>query len=217
MAHERSIVVGVFANREQAYCAEQALRNIGFRDDQIGVAMRSDNTAPGTTEYNATTTESRGTHAAEGGVGGAVSGGIVGGLIGAAAAIFIPGVGPVVAGGILATALAGAATGAVAGGILGTLAGLGVPDDEAHFYNDEFNAGRIVMTARADGRYDQVHDIFRQCGAYDMHSQTTTGRTTYEDRSIRLHDSDTLHDQAGDLDLPNDDDVTDTRDTGRVF
>lgn len=167
--NERSTVVGVFETRDQVNCAEQALRNAGFRDDQIGIAMRDEKGQP--TQNEGMLKEKHGNKAAEGAMGGLVTGGVVGGILGAAAAMLVPGVGPVLAGGILASALAGAATGAVAGGLLGTLVGLGVPEEEAQYYNDEFQRGRIIMTAKADNRYDQAYTIMRDCGAYDMQTR----------------------------------------------
>ncbi len=176
-AVSRRTVVGVFESRDDAHCAEQALKDAGFRDDQIGIAMRG--------ESGMTDTE-HGTKAAEGAVGGAVTGGVVGGLLGAAASLILPGIGPVVAGGILATTLAGAATGAVAGGLLGALVGLGVPEEEARFYDSEFQAGRIIMTTNADGRYDEAYRILQDCGAYDM--QTRPATSVGRDEAIRLRE-----------------------------
>ncbi len=66
---------------------------------------------------------------------------------------FVPGVGPILASGILGTALAGAAlgasTGAVVGGLLRTLIDLGIPEEEARYYNDQIKAGRIIVMARS--------------------------------------------------------------------
>jgi uncharacterized protein (TIGR02271 family) len=166
--NERSTVVGVFENRDQVQCAEQALRNAGFRDDQIGIAMRNGD------ETGTATKKEHGSKAAEGAMGGLVTGGVIGGILGAAAAMLVPGVGPVLAGGILSSALAGAATGAVAGGLLGTLVGMGVPEEEARYYNEEFERGRIIMTAKVDNRYDEAYNILRDCGAYDMETRPGT-------------------------------------------
>ncbi|BDI16740.1 hypothetical protein ANSO36C_25420 [Nostoc cf. commune SO-36] len=57
------------------------------------------------------------------------------GLLVGLGTLAIPGVGPVLAGGAVATALAttlaGGAIGAAAGGIVGALVGLGIPEDIA--------------------------------------------------------------------------------------
>src|SRR2546423_1869687 len=70
-------------------------------------------------------TDAVGTKDAEGAVVGAVPGGIAGGILGAAASVLIPGLGPVMAAGILWTAMGFAGAGVAVGGILGAMAGLG--------------------------------------------------------------------------------------------
>jgi len=162
MAIQRSTVVGVFRNRADAERAIDDLHRLGFHDDQIGFAMRGPEGVAG-----ATTTET-GNKAGEGAVSGVLAGAGVGGVIAAAAAMLIPGFGPVIAGGILATVLGGAAIGAAAGGILGALMGMGVPEEEAHYYESEFNEGRIIVTVNAEGRYMEARDAMRRLGGYDI-------------------------------------------------
>ncbi len=158
----RSTVVGVFQNRGDAQCALDGLKRAGFTDDQIGMAMRNEEgMAPGTKD----------TKAGTGAVTGAVTGGVLGGLLGAAVSLLVPGVGPVLAAGILGTTLAGVAGGAIAGGLIGGLVGMGVPEEEARFYDQEFKAGRVIVTAQADGRYDEAYNILHDCGAYDANTE----------------------------------------------
>lgn len=96
---------------------------------------------------------------------GAVGGGIVGGLVGAVAALLIPGIGPALAGGIIVTAIGGAAIGAVTGGLLGAFAGMGIPREEAHHYQRELEAGRVLVTVQANDQSAEALDILRQHGA----------------------------------------------------
>lgn len=151
---QRSSVVGVFEDRYEAQRAIEQLRAAGFREDQIGYAMRGSegDTPEGDTK------------AGDLAVGGAVTGTVLGGLIGAAATALIPGVGPILAGGVLAGALTGAATGAAAGGIAGALVGMGIPKDEAEYYESEFKSGRAIVTVKADGRYDEAARIIQSTG-----------------------------------------------------
>jgi len=164
-------VVGVFSDQMQAKQAVNDLQRAGFRDDQIGFAVRDqgntiqDTTTPGTTPGT--------TKAGEGAATGVVAGGLLGGLLGAAAALLIPGIGPVVAGGILATTLTGAAVGAAAGGILGALTGMGIPEEEARFYENEFQSGRTIVTVKAGERQQETLDILRRDGAYDATTRGT--------------------------------------------
>src|SRR5947209_19197219 len=44
-------------------------------------------------------------------------------------------------------------------GILDSLAGLGLPQNEASFYNDEFLAGRTVVTVNTNDRQQEAYDI----------------------------------------------------------
>ena len=60
----------------------------------------------------------------------------------------IPGVGPVVAAGWLASTLAGAAAGAATGGALGALTQAGISDDDAHVYAEGLRRGGAVVSAR---------------------------------------------------------------------
>jgi hypothetical protein len=167
---ERSTVVGIFDRREDAERAIDELHRIGFRDDQIGFAWRGGDA----TEVHDTTHIDTGSHAGEGAVGGMLAGAGIGGLVAAAASLLIPGFGPVLAGGILATVLGGAAVGAAAGGILGALVGMGVPEEEAHYYESEFNEGRILLTVKADGRFDEARDLLYRNGAYDVEHRRET-------------------------------------------
>jgi uncharacterized protein (TIGR02271 family) len=167
-ANERPTIVGVFRDRNDAERAIDELHRLGFRDDQIGFAVRGEDGTAG-----ATTTAQEGGNVEEGALAGALAGAGIGGIIAAAASLLIPGFGPVIAGGILATILGGAAIGATAGGMLGALIGLGVPEEEARYYDNEFQQGRILVTVKADGRADEAHRVLSQHGAYDVENPET--------------------------------------------
>ena len=80
----------------------------------------------------------------------------------------IPIVGPAIAAGTLGIILSNAAAGAGIGGLVGVLVGAGIPEDEAHYYQGEFEAGRTIVTVQADGRADEARAILGQYHAYDM-------------------------------------------------
>ena len=84
------------------------------------------------------------------GVGAALGG--AGGLLAGLGLLAIPGVGPVVAAGWLASTVAGAAAGAVAGGatggVIGAMTSAGVPADEAHVYAEGVRRGSTLVSAR---------------------------------------------------------------------
>lgn len=90
---------------------------------------------------------------------GVATGAGVGGVIGAAAGLLtglgllaIPGVGPVVAAGWLATTAAGTAAGAAAGaatgGIIDALTSSGVDERDAHVFAETVRRGGIIVSAR---------------------------------------------------------------------
>ena len=80
---------------------------------------------------------------------GATVGGVVGILTGLGI-MAIPGIGPLVAAGWLATTLAGAGAGAVAGGLVGALTGAGVSREEAEVYEEGVRRGNTLVSVRAD-------------------------------------------------------------------
>ncbi len=104
---------------------------------------------------------------------GAVSGGVMGGVLGAASALSIPGIGPVIAGGILIAALGGAAIGAVSGGFLSAFTNIGVPEKKVDYYKREFEAGRTIVTVKTNGRQQKVVDLLRRSGAHDVQTHQT--------------------------------------------
>jgi hypothetical protein len=157
---EPTTVVGVFADSTLAEQALGDLRHAGFHDDDIGFIVRNiENSEIGPDALQKET--------AAGATTGAVGGGVIGGLLGAAAALLVPGIGPALAGGILAATLGGAALGAIAGGFVGALTGLGIADEEARFYQSEFETGRTIVTVRARGRSQEALAILQRHGAYD--------------------------------------------------
>lgn len=153
---ERITAVEVFADRSHAEYAVEELRRHGFTEDQIGF-LTSDRAS--SIEPPAPVP---GTKAEEGAAAGAVAGAAVGGLLGAAlATAAIPGVGLVIAGGLMAGALGGAVTGLASGGIVGALIGLSIPEEEARHYERAFHSGQTLVTVRADGRYEEAVAVLR--------------------------------------------------------
>ena len=73
-----------------------------------------------------------------------------GGLLAGLGLLAIPGLGPVVAVGWLASLAVGAAAGAAAGGLVGALVSAGTPDDHAHVYSESVRRGGTLVSARVD-------------------------------------------------------------------
>jgi heat induced stress protein YflT len=169
-------VVGLFDNVTQAQGAVQQLRSAGISANDIGVAMRSNNTGTTTTTTDVTT---------DTGVGGAATGAMTGGALGGLAglligigAITVPGIGPVLAAGPLGTALAttlvGAGIGAATGGIIGALVDAGVPEEEARLYQTGVERGGVLVTARVPAGQEQAAlDVLNANGARDVNEDAS--------------------------------------------
>jgi hypothetical protein len=137
-------VVGLFPHRSQAEAAIRDLRSAGFQQEHIGVAVQ-EHLEQGDLLDDAI-------EVPEGAAKGAVSGGLAGGLVGLLGPLLIPGVGTVVAGGVLVSMLAGAGIGAATGGLLGVLIALGVPHEDARHFESGFKSGGALVTVDAGPR-----------------------------------------------------------------
>jgi len=92
------------------------------------------------------------------GIGAALGG--AAGLLAGIGLIAIPGIGPVVAAGWLATTAAGAAAGGVTGGVIGAFTGAGHSDEDAHYYAETVRRGGSVVSVRvADEQVPAVEAI----------------------------------------------------------
>lgn len=161
--------VGVFSNSQQAESALTDLRNSGFPMDRVSLVAkdtdRRDVAGVGVSDRP-------GDGVAEGAKTGAVTGGVVGGLvglIGSLTALTVPGVGPVVAGGtiasILGDTLVGGAIGAATGGLIGALVGLGIPEERARVYNDRVSRGDyLVMVEGTEEEISRAQTILQDRG-----------------------------------------------------
>src|SRR5262249_44523791 len=176
IAQQRSTIVGGFDDRQQADRAVDELRRAGFRDDQIGVAWRHEEGEFDVEGSGDATDETRaGTGAMAGVLAGLGLGAVAG--IGVLSGV-IPVIGPAIAGGTLGVILTNAAAGAGIGGLVGALVGAGIPEDEAQYYQGEFEAGRTIVTGQADGRADAAMGILPPYGAPHMSSPGGVPRST---------------------------------------
>ena len=94
-------------------------------------------------------------------------------------ALVIPGIGPVLAGGALATAfgLAGAGIGAAAGGIGGALVGMGIPEEEARYFERGFREGGVLVTVNGRDQVPEALRILERHGADAVAGQPSRGAT----------------------------------------
>lgn len=152
-AQRRSMVTGMFRDRDSAERAYGALSARGYTDRDLNLAM-SDETRKRYFTDDVAVTE-LGNKAAKGaGVGGtigATAGAIAAAIAAVGTSLVVPGLGLVIAG-PAAAALAGAGAGGVAGGLLGALVGWSIPEERVTHYETGIKEGGIVMgvTPRTD-------------------------------------------------------------------
>ena len=99
------------------------------------------------------------------------------GLLAGLGMLAIPGLGPVVAAGWLASMLLGAGVGAAAGGVVGALTGAGVSETDAHSYAEGVKRGGTLVTVRADDALvDRAAEILDREHTVDMNDRETNWR-----------------------------------------
>ncbi len=134
-------VIGVYDNGQDAVRAVEKLQKQGYQKDDISVVVKDKEKAEKITSKTDTNVD-------DGLAAGAATGGVLGGLTGLLAgvgALAIPGIGPIVAAGPIATTLGGIAAGAGAGGLAGALVGLGIPKDTAEQYASDVEQGKVLI------------------------------------------------------------------------
>ncbi len=159
-------IIGVFHDPKKAQAAVRSLRAAGFQDAQIGVLSRYN-------EENDTADHT--------GAGAVVGAGTVGGVaaLWSLAISFgvLPVIGPILAAGPLAAALISAAGGAAAGGVVGALAGSGLSEHDARYYEGELASGRTLVTVHADERVGLAWDILT---GHSAHNRATASAARSE-------------------------------------
>lgn len=146
-------VVGTYDSDREAIAAIENLKHLGFTADDISVISKDRNESDHIIEQTDT-------HAVEGAATGAATGGLIGGLGGVLTgigALAIPGVGPIIAAGPIVAGITGAAAGAGVGGLAGALIGMGIPEEEAHRYNEHFESGKILVLIDSDLYDPETH------------------------------------------------------------
>jgi hypothetical protein len=157
------VTIGVFENPGDARSAIAELRAAGFSDKKVGLLTHDKDGDPDIKSFKDMEGNRAGTGAAIGAAAGAGGGALW--ALGIAAGL-LPAIGPVVAGGILGSILASAATGAAAGTVVGALTGLGISDEDAAYYDEEFRKGNTIVAVKGDDRADEAYDIMQRHRSY---------------------------------------------------
>lgn len=140
-------VSALYANFDQAKRAVESLEASSVPTDNISIIASN-----GEKKYDSYAKDVAADAGSGAGLGGAV--GAAAGLLAGLGIMAIPGVGPVVAAGWLASTLAGAvaggAVGAAAGGLIGALTESGISEDDAQLYAEHIRRGGAMVCARVD-------------------------------------------------------------------
>lgn len=184
MTGKNTAAFGIYKTRTGAENAVDALRNSGFRAEDISVLLPEN---LGTKDLKM----EKATKAPEGATTGATTGAVVGGTLGLLAGIgvlAIPGLGPLIAAGPIVAALSGIGAGGVVGGLTGALIGMGIPEYEAKRYEGRVKGGGILLSIHCDNSdwTKKAKNILEQTGAEDISS---TGESSADygksDRPVR--------------------------------
>lgn len=167
-------VTGVFKSQEAAEKAVSQLRNLGLEERRIGIVRPG--SAPERLEAGVPVTDSedpgmgRAMGAAVGGAMGA-AGGATAGL--AVASLAVPGIGPLLAFGMVGAALlglVGAAAGSAVGDTVEEGLGEGIPHEDIYLFEDALRHGHAVVIAYAEEgeQSDRAAEVLDNAGAEDL-------------------------------------------------
>ena len=165
------IVSRMYDSYGQAQRVVHKLEEAGFSSSEVSLVSRYRND-------DTLADVASGSGAAAGATAGAVVGGGTG-LLTALGVIAIPGLGPLVAAGALATTLVGVAGGSLVGGLLGALTGSGISEEDAHLYAEGVRRGSSVVTVRTDDSRAAMADaIMNSESAVDAEQRRRAYRET---------------------------------------
>jgi len=154
-------IVRLYDDHTEAHNVVAELRRAGVPEHDISLIIRDD----------------RAGGAARGAGIGAALGGLAG-LVAGLGLVTVPGVGPALAAGWLATTAAGAAAGAWAGGALGVLSQAGVSGQEAHAIAECLRRGATMVAVRVPEAEKKRWEAILDRGAIDMRVRVAAYRRT---------------------------------------
>jgi hypothetical protein len=172
--NERKHGVGVFSNRQKAEQALNELKASGFPMDKVSIIARDadQNEKLGGAQVS-DRIGNKDVGGATGVVGEVATNSALGGVLVGLGSLALPGIGPIIAAGSLATALVAtvASTGieaAAIGGLVRAIADLGIPEEQARVYSDRLHQDNYLVIV--DGTQDEIsraEPIFSNQGIQD--------------------------------------------------
>ena len=167
-------ISGVFESRKDAQQAVDELRKAGIPDNRIGLVTPGTDSDELEAGLPVTDTERPGMGKAMGAAVGGAMGAAGGATLGlAAASLAIPGVGPLLAFGMVGAALlgvVGATAGAAVGDQVEEQLGEGVPHEDIYLYEEALRHGRSIIIAytETDDETEKAEDVLIGSGAMDL-------------------------------------------------
>jgi hypothetical protein len=174
-------VTRLFDSRSQAESAVRRLEAMGIDHDDLSLISHAGEAKGESRSFLDRDADADGeSDVAEGAGKGATTGGVLGagaGLLAGLGMLAIPGLGPVVAAGWLASTAVGAGVGAIAGGatggLLGALKDAGVDEDDANVYAEGVRRGGTLVAVRVDD--SQAAEVEQLLGAESGVDAATRG------------------------------------------
>lgn len=166
-------VAGIFPSMLEAHNVMREIEGIGIAEEALSIV--AGNESDRHKEYLEKAKTASESTAAATASGASFGGGI--GIVASLVALAIPGVGPFIAGGALATVLAGLGIGAASGGLISAFHHMGISHEEAPLYEEAVRRGAIMLIAKVDDVVEpQVADLMRRGGARDLREEADTWR-----------------------------------------
>jgi hypothetical protein len=178
-------ITRLFDDYSDAKSAVEELERLGVPKDDLSIVANNAHGHHDVTDVNEHGDVSRGAST------GAALGG-VGGLLAGLGLLAIPGLGPIVAAGWLASTAAGAAIGGIGGAATGSLVGAlknaGHSEDDAHVYSEGVRRGGTLVSAKvSDSLADQAESILNRHRGVDAGTRGAayrqSGWTAFDDKA----------------------------------
>jgi hypothetical protein len=135
-------VVAVFETSADAHHAVADLERRGWRPNQVSLVARGEQAGPGATEPMRQGDRMEKSAAIGGAAGAAI------GLLASSALLMVPGIGPV----IFAGALASGITGGLVGSIVGAMSGWGIREDHLKNFEKDIRDGKALVILTGNPR-----------------------------------------------------------------
>jgi len=157
-------ITAIFENKAKALKALQSLETMGFSNKDVDMLVAENSWGTDkdmTIEENSKAPEGTAVGATTGAALGAIAAGLTSvGAVAATGGLGLLATGPIVA------AFTGAGVGGTAGGIIGGLVGLGMPEVEAKYVDEELGRGAVMINVSAPGkRHEEVEKSLKDLDA----------------------------------------------------